>query len=217
MACCSVAFVDPLNCLHRKSSGLTTASYHNFIASNLQGKQKISKKLGIKENPFFWATSLKCAIRSCLEIRADGRIQSFSKEGWWGFNKNRRVVDRGGPCFLVAPYRSILISARGRLRDNLKWSEVIISDPMLYSNSLSINFCLLYFIAGKMEVIIPSFIYTQVYLVFKSSFTLYLIFIATIDTFNCSGKKNPLKQFYIYRGVTEYPRKLSCNAVSYVT
>lgn len=37
-----------------------------------------------------------------------------------------------GACFLVAPYRSILTSASGSLRDNLKWGEVIISDPMSY-------------------------------------------------------------------------------------
>lgn len=47
MACCSVALVDPLNCLHRKSSGLTAASYHDFITSNLQWKN--NKKLVIKE------------------------------------------------------------------------------------------------------------------------------------------------------------------------
>lgn len=50
-----------------------------------------------------------------------------------GFEQKPAVCGPGA-CFLVAPYRSILTSARGSLRENLKWGEVIISDRCRTSN-----------------------------------------------------------------------------------
>ena len=50
-----------------------------------------------------------------------------------GFEQKPAGCEPGGCFLVVASYRSILISARGSLRDNLKWGEVIsVSDLMLY-------------------------------------------------------------------------------------